>query len=398
MPERRVHLDHAATTPVDPSVLTAMLPFLAGNFGNPASLYEEGQIARSAVDVARRNVAGLLGADPSEIVFTSGGSESDNHALRGVASAAADGGVHMITTAIEHHAVLSTARHLRSQGADVSILPVDGHGLVDPDDVRRAITPRTALVSVMHANNEVGSIQPIAEIGRITREAGVLFHTDAVQTFGHAATPVDQLGVDLLSLSGHKLYGPKGIGALYVRRGTLVARLLHGGGQEDGRRAGTLNVPGIIGLGEAAALAERSLVSDAARCVLLRDRVIDGVLGTIEDARLTGHAEQRLPGNASFCLADVEGEALLLLLDRRGFTVSSGSACSSGSGEASHVLSAIGVPAHLAHGALRVTVGRATTFEDVDRFLEALRDSVRVLRRISPRTGARGVGFAPAMP
>lgn len=384
MPGKRVHLDHAATTPTDPGVVAAMLPYFTDNFGNPASLYESGLIARIAVDLARGNVARLLGADPSEIVFTSGGSESDNHAIRGVVLATTGRGNHVITTAIEHHAVLESARFVGSQGCDITVLPVDGHGIVDPDAVRNAITPRTVLVSVMHANNEVGSIQPIAEIGRITREAGVVFHTDAVQTFGHIPTSVDELGVDLLSLSGHKLYGPKGIGALYVRQGTPLAKLMHGGGQESGRRAGTCNVPGIVGLGKAASIAAGVMSGDAAHCGTLRDRVIAGVTGNIANVRLNGHPDKRLPNNASFSISGVEGESLLLLLDRQGFAVSSGSACSSSSVDPSHVLVAMGIPAPLSHGSLRITVGRGTTEEDVDRFLDALSDAVGALRRISP--------------
>jgi len=384
MADKKVHLDHAATTPADPAVVTAMLPFFTNHFGNPASLYEEGLIARTAVELARGQVARLLGATPPEIVFTSGGSESDNHALRGVVSARAARGNHVVTTAIEHHAVLSTARFLASRGCDVTVLPVDGHGLVDPDDVRRALTPRTVVVSVMHANNEVGTVQPVAEIGRIVREAGAVFHTDAVQTFGHLPTPVDELGVDLLSLSGHKLYGPKGIGALYVRKGTALSSLLLGGGQESGRRAGTLNVPGIVGLGAAASIAARSLAGDAAHCSRLRDRVIAGVTSGIKNVRLLGHPGRRLPNNACFAVSGVEGESLLLSLNRQGFSVSSGSACASSSVEPSHVLVAMGVPAPLAHGSLRVTVGRGTSEDDVDRFLEVLAACVHELRRISP--------------
>ncbi len=385
MSGKRIHLDHAATTPVDPAVVAAMLPYFTERFGNPASLYEEGLVARIAVDLARGQVARLLGADPSEVVFTSGGSESDNHAIRGVVLARGREGAHIITTAVEHHAVLETAHDLAGQGCDLTILPVDGQGLVDPEDVRRAITPKTVLVSVMHANNEVGTVQPIAEIGRIAREAGVVFHTDAVQTYGHLPTPVDELGVDLLSLSGHKLYGPKGIGALYVRKGTPLAKLLHGGSQESGRRAGTCNVPGIVGLGKAAAIAARAMADDAAHCARLRDRLISGITGGIEQVRLNGHPERRLPNNASFTIAGVEGEALLLLLDRQGFSVSSGSACASSSADPSHVLVAMGVPAPLAHGSVRVTVGRSTSVEDIDRFRDALADCVAGLRRISPR-------------
>jgi len=383
VPGKRVHFDHAATTPTDSAVVAAMLPFFTDNFGNPASLYEEGLIARVAVELARENVARLLGAEASEVMFTSGGSESDNHALRGAVLARGGRGTHIVTTAIEHHAVLETAHFLAGRNTDVTILPVDGHGFVDPDDVRRAITPKTVLVSVMHANNEVGSIQPIAEIGRVAREAGVLFHTDAVQTFGHIPTAVDELGVDLLSLSGHKLYGPKGVGALYVRKGTPLAKLLHGGGQESGRRAGTCNVPGIVGLGKAAMIAAAAMTVEIAHCRKLRDRLITGITCGIRHVRLNGHPEQRLPNNANFSIAGVEGESLLLLLDRQGFSVSSGSACASSSVDPSHVLLAMGVTALLAHSSLRVTVGRGTREDEVDRFLIALASGVHGLRRIS---------------
>ncbi len=380
----RTYLDHAATTPTDPQVVEAMLPFFTEGFGNPSSLNEEGRTAKAAVEEARAKVAALLEADPEEIVFTAGGTESDNHALCGVAYAREKKGRRIVTTAVEHHAVLETARFLGTRGFEAAVLPVDADGLVDPEEVRRAVTPGTILVSVMYANNEVGTIQPIEEIGRITREAGILLHTDAVQAAGHLPIDVKALGVDLLSLSGHKLYGPKGVGALYVRKGTRPASLLRGGGQESGRRAGTHNVPGIVGLGVAADIAADRMAGEALRLAPLRDRLIKGIMERIDNVRLNGHPARRLPNNVSVCVTGAEGEAMLLYLDMEGFAVSSGSACTSGSLEPSHVLLAMGIPAEIAHGSLRMTLGRATTGGDIDRFLDALPPIVGRLRKMSP--------------
>jgi len=377
-------MDYAATTPVHPEVVEAILPYFSEHFGNPSALHAIGQEAREAVETARDSLARLIGAEMDEIVFTSGGTEADNNALVGTVRAAGDRPCHIITTAIEHHAVLETCEDLEKQGTRVTVLPVDGQGLVDPDDVRRALTPATVLISVMHANNEIGTIQPLAEIAAIAREAGVLFHTDAVQTVGRLPVNVNDLGVDLLSLSGHKLYGPKGIGALYIRKGTKVAPLLHGGGQEQHRRAGTENVPGIMGLGVAAEIAIRDMAADAETQTALRDRFIRGILDSIDHTTLNGHPVKRLPNNVNIGVAYVEGEAILLNLDQLGICASSGSACSSGSLEASHVMLATGCPPELARGSLRFTIGKWTTGEEVDTVLQVLPDIVAKLRAMSP--------------
>jgi cysteine desulfurase len=340
------------------------------------------------VEEARMQVATALGAEPEEISFTAGGSEADNWAITGVASALRKKGDHIITTAIEHHAVLHTCEALEKQGYRVTYLPVDGDGRVDPGDVRNAITDRTILVSVMTANNEIGTVQPITEIGRVAHAHGVLFHTDAVQAVGAVPIDVDALGIDLLSLSGHKFYGPKGTGALYIRRGTRIESLIHGGGQERGRRAGTENVPGIVGLGRAIELATADIEGHNRRIAAMRDRLVRGVLGSIPDTRLNGHPKQRLPNNANFSFRYVEGESILLLLDAHGICASTGSACSSASLEPSHVLLAIGLPHEEAHGSLRLTLGDANTEDDVDYVLEVLPEVIGRLRQISPLTPA----------
>jgi len=329
-------------------------------------------------------VAALLGAQPDEIVFTSGGTEADNHALIGASLALEQKGRHIITSTVEHHAVLDSAKFLERRGQVVTYLPVDREGLVDPDAVRQAITDSTVLVSVMHANNEVGTLQPVGEIGSICREHGILFHSDAVQTAGHVPIDVGAIHVDLLSLSGHKLYGPKGVGALYVRRGVRIASLLRGGGQELGRRASTENVPGIVGLGEAARLALGDMEWEIEHATELRDALINGVVERISDVAVTGHRTQRLPNSASFCIGGVEGESVLLSLDAAGFAVSSGSACTSGTLEPSHVLLAMGIPPRRARGSLRVTLGRGNTRAEVDGFLQALPPIIARLRSMSP--------------
>ncbi|MFH1169756.1 MAG: IscS subfamily cysteine desulfurase, partial [Chloroflexota bacterium] len=341
---KRIYLDYAATTPARPEVVAAMLPCFSEVSGNPSSIHACGQEAKGAMEDARLKIAGLIGARSEEIVFTCGGSEADNLALKGVAWASEGKGDHIITTAIEHHAVLETGRFLEERGFRLTYLPVDGQGMVDPDDVRKAITGKTVLVSVMHANNEVGTIQPVAEIGRIAREAGVCFHTDAVQTAGHIPVNVDDLGADLISMSAHKLYGPKGVGALYVRKGTRLVPFLHGGSQERGRRASTENVPGIVGFGRAAELALPEMAGEAARLTGLRDRLISGILSGIESSHLNGHPAQRLPNNVNVSIEFVEGESMCLTLDLEGICASTGSACSSSSAEASHVLLALGLP------------------------------------------------------
>jgi cysteine desulfurase len=381
---KRIYLDNAATTPTDPEVVKAMLPYFSDIFGNPSSLHAFGQEAKRAIEEARDRIASFISAAPEEIVFTSGGTESDNFALKGAAFARRNKGDHIITTAIEHHAVLETGHYLEKQGFRVTYLPVDGLGVVDPEAVKKAITEKTILISVMHANNELGSIQPIAEIGRIAGEREIPFHTDAVQTFGHLPINVDELGVSLLSASAHKLYGPKGVGILYVRKGTKIESFMHGGEQERGRRASTHNVPGIVGLGKAVELAGESLAEERERISQLRDRFIRGILEKIEYTRLNGHPVQRLPNNINICVQYIEGEAMILRLDMSDIACSSGSACSSASMEPSHVLAAIGLPQEFAHGTLRFSLGKYTTGEDIDRVLAELPVIVEKLRSISP--------------
>lgn len=383
-PGRRIYLDYAATTPVHPDVLKAMEPFYEEQFGNPASIHHRGLQARDAIEKTRAGLAGLLGARPDEIIFTSGGSEADNLAIKGVAYALREKGDHLITSAIEHHAVLEPCQHLARRGFNLTVLPVDRDGLVDPGDVKRAITDRTVLVSIMHANNEIGTIEPIEEIGVLCRERGVHFHADAVQTFGALEFNVDRLNVDLVSLSAHKFYGPKGVGLLYLRRGTMIEPLIHGGGQEWGKRASTHNVPGIIGMGKAAELAAKERVRRSAHDKELRDRLAQGLLARVPDIRLNGHPRRRLPNNCSLTVRYVEGEAMLVRLDELGIETSTGSACSSGTAESSHVIVGIGTPPEECHGSLRMTVGRLTTGADIDYVLEHFPRIVEDLRKMSP--------------
>lgn len=380
----RIYLDHAATTPIRPEVLEAMLPFFTDRFGNPSSIHSFGMEAREAVEESRRQVADLIGARPEEIVFTSGGTEADNLAITGIFRAAEGKDNHIITSRIEHHAVIETCRFLSRQGAEVTYLPVDQYGIVDPDEVRKAITPKTILISIMHANNEVGTIEPIAEIGRIAREHGIPFHTDAVQTAGHIPARVNELGVDLLAISAHKLYGPKGMGALYIRKGTKIVPLLHGGEQEHRRRAGTENVPGIVGLGKAAELARDELEAETAHLIPLRTRLIEGLMARIEHITLNGHPSRRLPNNVNVSMDFIEGESVVINLDLAGIAASTGSACSSADAEPSHVLLALGVPRQRAHGSVRFTLGRNTTAEEIDRVIEVLPPIVARLRAMSP--------------
>ncbi len=381
---KRSYLDYAATTPARPEVVEAMRPYFTEASGNPSTIYSYGQEAKGAVEAARTKVARLLNAREEEIVFTSGGTEADNFALTGVAYAAEGKKDHIIASTVEHHAVLETAKFLEKRGFKVTYLPVDEYGFVDPDDVRKAITPKTALISVMHANNEVGTIEPIEEIGRVARETGVYFHSDAVQTAGHIGVDVEKLGVNLLSLSGHKLYGPKGVGSLYIRRGTRITPFMHGGEQEKRRRAGTENVTGIVGLGVAAELAQGELDEEAARLTVLRDRLAQGLKERIEHIHFNGHPVKRLPNNVNICVGFVEGESMVLNLDLEGICASTGSACSSASLEPSHVLSALGLPPEMAHGSLRFTMGKWTTDKDIDRVLEVLPRIVAKLRAMSP--------------
>jgi len=381
---KRIYLDYAATTPTHPDVVEAMLPYFSEAFGNPSSLYTCGQAAREVLEEVRARIASLIGARSEEIVFTGGGTESDNSAIKGVAYANRDKGNHIITTTIEHHAVLETCRFLETMGFSVTYLPVDEYGSVAPEDVRKAITSKTILISVMQANNEVGTIEPIAEIGKIAREAGIYFHTDAVQTAGHLPINVDEFGVDLLSISAHKLYGPKGVGALYIRKGTKLLPFMHGGEQEGMRRASTENVPGIVGFGKAVELAQPEMSEEAERITSLRDKLINGLLERIDHIRLNGHPRNRLPNNVNVSVAFVEGESMCLNLDLAGICAATGSACSSASEEPSHVLTALGVPPQEAHGSLRFSLGKWTTEEDIDRVLEVFPQIVAKLRAMSP--------------
>jgi len=384
---KRIYFDHAATTPVDKEVAALMHEYMTEKFGNPSSVHAFGREARKAVDEARDRVAALIGANANEIYFTSGGTEGDNMAIKGVAFANRKKGNHIITTSIEHHAVLHTCEYLEKQGFRVTYLPVDEYGMVRLDDVKQAITDDTILISVMFANNEVGTIQPIKEIGQLAREKGIYFHTDAVQAVGQVPIDVNEYNIDLLTLSAHKIYGPKGIGALYVRRGVRIEALIHGGAHERNMRAGTENVPGIVGLGKAAEIAKRELPEKMAHLTRLRDRIIAGVTERIEHVKLNGHPQIRLPGNVNFSFLYIEGESLLLNLDLKGIAASSGSACTSGSLDPSHVLLAMGLSHEVAHGSLRLSLGRDNTDEDVDYLLEVLPEIVNRLRSMSPLFG-----------
>lgn len=381
---RKIYFDYAATTPTDPEVVEAMIPYFTDKYGNPSSIHSFGQEGRAAIMSVREKVASLLGADPEELIFTSGGTESDNFAIKGVAYANEHKGNHIITSSIEHHAVIEPCEFLEKRGFDLTYLPVDKYGLVDPDDVKKAITDKTILISVMHANNEIGTIQPIAEIGKIAKKRKIYFHTDSVQTFGHLPINVDELNIDLLSVSAHKLYGPKGIGALYVRKGTRMTPFIHGGGQERNRRASTENVPGIMGFGKAVEIAKDEMDEEAKRLTILRDKLIESILEEIEHVRLNGHPTQRLPNNVNLSLEFLEGESMLLSLDMEGIAASTGSACSSSTLEASHVLLATGLSHELAHGSLRLTLGRYTSEEDIAHVLEVLPRIVERLRSMSP--------------
>ncbi|MCS6859869.1 MAG: cysteine desulfurase NifS [Abditibacteriales bacterium] len=380
---QRIYLDHAATTPVDPEVMEAMRPYFTEKFGNASSPHAFSREARAAIDEARQQVAQLIGAQPDEIVFTSGGTESDNFALIGTAFRWRDKGKRIVISAIEHHAITHTAKFLqREMGFEVVAVPVDKHGVVSPEDVAKQLTDDTVLVSVMMANNEIGTIEPIADIARVVRARGIVFHTDAVQAVGQVPVNVNALGVDLLTLTAHKFYGPKGIGALFIRRGTRMFSLLHGGEQERGRRAGTENVPGIVGLGKACAIAQRDMAASSARLTALRDRLIRGIMERIPDVRLNGHPTERLPNNVHICVKGVAGEVMQMNLDLAGIAVSIGSACTSGALEPSHVLQAIGVPREWVRGPLRLTLGRDNTEEDVDRTVEELARIVTRLQQV----------------
>ncbi len=381
---KRIYLDYAATTPVDPKVLEAMQPYFFEKFGNPSSIHGFGQEAKKAIEDAREGLALFLGAKPEEIVFTSGGTESNNFALLGVAYALGEKGNHIITTQIEHHAVIEPLKFLKKSGFKITQLKVDKYGLVDPGEVKKAITKKTILISVMHANNEIGTIEPVAQIGRIAREKGVYFHSDAVQTIGHIPVNVDELNVDLLSLSAHKFYGPKGVGALYIRKGTRIESFLRGGDQENGRRASTHNTVAIVGMEKAAELCQQRMREESDFQVKLRDRLIKEIKDKIGEVYLNGHPAERLPNNVNFSIKYIEGESMLLNLDMLGIAASTGSACTSSSLEPSHVLLAIGLSHEIAHGSLRLTLGRWTKEEEIDYFLEHLPKVVEKLRAMSP--------------
>ena len=385
MSEKIIYMDHAATTYAAKEVVEAILPYFSEEFGNPSSVYSIGQSNKIALDIARKQVALAIHAGPDEIFFTNGGTESDNWALKGVAFANERKGKHIITTSIEHHAVLHSCEWLASRGFEITYLPVDKYGMVSPDSVKKAIRPDTTLISIMYANNEVGTIQPITEIGKIAREHGIYFHTDAVQAVGHIPIDVTTNNIDLLSLSGHKLYGPKGVGALYIKKGTRIQSFIHGGAQEKKRRAGTENVPGIVGLGVAIERAVNKMPEETKRLTVLRDELIRELL-KIPAAHLNGHPTKRLPNNTNIIFEYIEGESILLFLNMKGICASTGSACNSASLEPSHVLTAMGISHEIAHGSVRLTLGERTTEEDVKYVIEMLTETVNKLRKISPLT------------
>jgi cysteine desulfurase len=385
----RTYLDYNSTTPVDAAVLAAMLPYLCEKFGNASSIHSAGQTARAALDRARESVAALIGAKPAEIVFTSGGTEADNLAIFGVIAASAAARKHIITTAIEHHAVLNSCQALEKAGVAVTFVPVGHDGIVDPEDIRRALRPETILISVMHTNNELGTIQPIEEIGKIAADADVYFHSDAVQSAGKLPLDAGRLGVDLLSISAHKIYGPKGVGALFVRSGTPLEPQFHGGHHERDRRPGTENVPGIVGLGKAAELARLILAADTERITALRDRLEDALLAAVPSVRVNGDRTRRVGNTTNLTFAGAGGEALLIALDLQGVAVSTGAACSSGAVEPSHVLLAAGLSPDEARSSLRFSLGRPTTPEEIDHAIAVIPDVVERLRSISPYASAR---------
>ncbi|MDR1542191.1 MAG: cysteine desulfurase NifS [Clostridiales bacterium] len=380
----KIYFDNAATTYVRPEVLDIMLPFFSERYGNPSSIYEIARDSKKALEHAREQVAKALGAQPEEIFFTGSGTEADNWAIRGIADLYKNRGNHIITSSIEHHAVLHTCQYLDKNGFETTYLPVDGDGLISLEDLEKAIRPSTTLITIMTANNEIGTLQPVKEIGEIARKRGIAFHTDAVQAVGHVPIDVKAMNIDLLSLSAHKLYGPKGVGVLFVKKGVPLKPLIFGGGQERNRRAGTENVAGIVALGAAIELASGELGEESARLSKIRDKIIDGILSSIPHTRLNGSREKRLPNNVNISFQFIEGESLLLLLDMKGIYASSGSACTSGSLDPSHVLLAIGLPHETAHGSLRLTLGRGSTEEQADYLLQELPAIVSRLRDMSP--------------
>ena len=380
----KIYMDNAATTPVRKEVLEAMLPYFGEYYGNPSSLYQTAAASKKAVENAREQVAKALGAKTEEIYFTGCGTESDNWALTGAAEAYGKNGGHIITSAIEHHAVLHTCQYLESRGYDVTYLPVDEDGLISIEELKKAIRPETFLISIMLANNEIGTIQPVKEIGLLARERKIIFHTDAVQAVGHMPIDVNELNIDMLSMSAHKIYGPKGVGALYVRKGIRLKSFMHGGAQERSRRAGTENVPGVVGLGKAIELITAEMEEENKKLISLRERLIEGLMSAIPYARLNGHREKRLPGNVNISFEFVEGESILISLDFKGIAASSGSACTSGSLDPSHVLLAIGLPHEKAHGSVRFTLGMYNTEEDADEVIRELPPIIEKLRKMSP--------------
>ncbi len=383
---RRVYLDHNASTPVHPEVVAEMTPYFSEVFGNPSSVHGFGRDARAGVDLARERIGDFLKVPADQVVFTSGGTESDNFGIKGLALARGHG--HVITSRIEHHAVLRSVQALEAQGFAATYLPVDEYGRLDPDDVRKAIRPDTVAISVMHANSEVGTIQPVTEIGQIARAHGVPFHVDAVQTFGKVPIDVEAMGIDVLSFSGHKIYGPKGIAGLYIRKGTKMVSIQHGGEHERRRRAGTENVPGIVGLGKAVEIRARDMHEESARVTALRDRLWTGISARVPDVQLNGHPTERLPGTANLCYRHVESESIVLGLDLKGIGVSAGSACTAGNVEPSYVLVAMGVPLDWAMGAVRSSLGRSTTAEDIDYVIESVAPLVKKLRQAVPAGAA----------
>ncbi|MDE6714045.1 MAG: cysteine desulfurase NifS [Lachnospiraceae bacterium] len=382
--KKLIYLDNAATTQVSEEVLNEMLPFFRQTYCNPSAIYSFAGEGKKAVDLARGKAAELIGAKVEEIYFTGGGSESDNWALKAAAEAYSSKGKHIITSKIEHHAILHTCEYLEKQGYEVTYLDVDEDGKISLEELRAAIRPDTIVISVMMANNEIGTIEPIAEIGKIAHENGVLFHTDAVQAYGHIPIHVDDMNIDMLSASGHKFYGPKGVGILYIRKGIKIRSFIHGGAQERNRRAGTLNVPGIVGFGKAAEIAGNKMEERTAKEITLRDHLIERILSEIPYVRLNGHRTDRLPNNVNFCFRFIEGESLLILLDQLGICASSGSACTSGSLDPSHVLLAIGLPHEIAHGSLRITLSEENTLEEIDFVADELKKIVERLRGMSP--------------
>jgi cysteine desulfurase len=381
---KTIYLDNAATTAVKPEVLEAMLPYFTEDYGNPSSVHDFGAQCNVACDNARKKIAKVLNSKENEIYFTAGGTESDNWAIKSVALAKREKGKHIITSKIEHHAIMNTCEFLAREGYDITYLDVDDQGIISLDALKAAIRPDTILISIMYANNEIGAIQPIKEIGEIARSKGILFHTDAVQAFGHVPIDVEKENIDLLSASGHKIHGPKGIGFLYMKNGVKLPPFIHGGHHERGRRAGTLNVPGIVGIGKAAEIAEKDLAKNTEYVTKLRDRLTKGLLEEVPYTKLNGHPTKRLPGNVNISFRFVEGESLLMLVDEKGISASTGSACASGSLDPSHVLLAIGLPHEIAHGSLRFSISEANTAEEIDYTIKSVKEVVERLRSMSP--------------